>query len=153
MDGRREIRLAGFDEVMPEVMALLEGCETVGNWSLAQILNHLAGSMRMSVDGIDLRAPWIVRKLVAPLVLRQVFRTGAIRPGIKLTEPFLPRPGLDARAEAEALREALAYYEKATGPRADHPFFGRLSRADWDRLHLIHIAHHLGFARPAVAVG
>lgn len=153
MAGRRELQLASFDKVMPEVAVLLDGHETVGNWSLAQILNHLAGAMRMSVDGIAFRAPWILRKTLAPFVLRNVFKTGRLRDGIKLPEAALPRPGLDARAEAEALCAALAYYAAATGPMADHPFFGRMSRADWDRLHLIHIAHHLSFARPAVLAG
>ena len=87
---------------------------------------------------------------MGPHVLRKILRTGQIPEGIKLPESVLPRPGLDARAEAEGLRAALAYYAAATGPRADHPFFGRMSRSDWDRLHLIHTAHHLSFARPAV---
>ena len=153
MAGRRDLRLASFNEVMPEVAGLLDGHETVGNWTLGQILNHLAGALRMSVDGIDFRAPWILRKTVAPFARRHVFKTGRIRDGIKLPEAALPRPGLDARAEAEGLREALEYYAAATGPMADHPFFGPMSRADWDRLHLIHIAHHLSFARRAVPVG
>jgi len=153
MAGRRDLQLASFDEVMPEVAGLLDGHETVGNWSLGQILNHLAMTLRMSVDGTTLRAPWILRKTVAPFVLRNVFKTGRLREGIKLPESVLPRPGLDARAEAEGLRAALDYYAAAAGPMADHPFFGRMSRADWDRLHLIHIAHHLSFARPAVLAG
>ena len=44
--------------------------------------------------------------------------------GLKLPEVVLPKPGLDARAEAEALRAALRLFAAHTGPMADHPFFG-----------------------------
>jgi hypothetical protein len=69
--------------------------------------------------------------------------------GVKLPKEFLPRPGLDARAEAEALRAALRLYAAHAGPVAEHPFFGRISRDEWTRLHCIHWAHHLSFVHPA----
>jgi Protein of unknown function (DUF1569) len=68
--------------------------------------------------------------------------------GIKVPEAFLPKPGLDARAEADALRAALRFYAAHTGPLAEHPFFGRISRDEWTRLHCIHCAHHLSFVHP-----
>ena len=71
-----------------------------------------------------------------------------MKEGIKLPEKFLPRPGLDARAEAEALRGALNVYSAHAGPLADHPMFGPLSRDEWTRLHCIHCAHHLSFVQP-----
>jgi hypothetical protein len=88
------------------------------------------------------------RVVLGPIVKRQLFKTGRMRTGVKLPERFLPKPGLDARAEAEALRAALRLFAAHSGPLATHPFFGTLSRAEWDRLHCIHCAHHLSFAVP-----
>ena len=31
---------------------------------------------------------------------------------------------------------------------AMHPFFGAMTRPQWDHLHRIHCAHHLSFAVP-----
>jgi hypothetical protein len=85
---------------------------------------------------------------MGPFVKRQLFKTGQMREKIQLPEKFLPKPGLDARAEAEALRGALQMYSTHSGPLADHPMFGPLNRDEWTRLHCIHTAHHLSFVLP-----
>lgn len=142
----------GLNDVMPDVDRLLEGHETVGNWTLAQICNHLTNAIQLSVDGMPFKFPWMMRVAVAPLVKGPLFRTGKMREGVKLPAAALPKPGLDARAEAEALRAALNYYAGVTEPLASHPLFGKLSRGEWDRFHCIHCAHHLSFARPTLVV-
>lgn len=145
---RRALGFTSLDEVMPEVDRLLQGHRTVGKWSLGQICNHLTGSLVYSVEGFPVQLPWLIRKTLGPIFKRKVFQTGRMREGIKLPDHILPRPGLDARAEAEALRGALLAYSRHTGPLAPHPMFGPLSRDEWTRLHCIHCAHHLSFALP-----
>jgi hypothetical protein len=149
MSARRPLGFGSLSEVMPEVDRLLEGHRTVGNWSLGQICNHLAGALIYSVEGYPVKVPWLIRKTLGRRFKREFFRTEQMREGIKLPENFVPRPGLDARAEAEALRAALTMYSAHTGPMADHPMFGPLSRAEWTRLHCVHSAHHLSFALPS----
>jgi hypothetical protein len=152
MDNRRELTFATLDEVMPEVERLLGGHTTVGNWTLGQMCNHLALGIRMSVDGHQgPGAPWLLRKTLAPIILWQIFRSGKMRPGFQAPEAFLPKSGLDDRTEAEALRAVLAEFAARQEPMADHPFFGRMTRAQLTRLHLIHCAHHLSFAQPAAS--
>jgi hypothetical protein len=146
---RRPLAFSTLDEVMPEVDRLLLGHTTIGNWSLGQICNHLAGSFIFSVEGFNARVPWLIRKTLGPIIKRQVLTTGQMREGIKLPEKFLPKSNLDARAEAEALRGALRAYAAHSGPLADHPMFGPMSRAEWTLLHCIHSAHHLSFVRPS----
>lgn len=148
MDGRRALSFADLGEVMPEVDRLMFGYRSVGTWTLGQACNHLADTLRCSLEGFGDAAPWLVRKLIGPIVKRQVFRTGKMRAGIKVPERYLPAPGLDDRAEVEALRASLRLYSESNGPFAQHPFFGELTRDDWHRLHCIHAAHHLGFLLP-----
>jgi hypothetical protein len=149
MPDRRTLTFARLDEIMPEVDRLLAGHTTVGNWSLGQISNHLSISIRTSVEGSLSRAPWIIRATIGPLIKRRILATGKIKEGIKTLEAFIPKPGLDARAEAEALRATIAYYLAHPDPRAIHPFFGAMRPEEWDRMHCIHAAHHLRFAIPA----
>jgi hypothetical protein len=148
MAERRSLKFSSLAEVMPDVDCLLQGHRTGGNWSLGQVCNHLSDSLILSVEGFGVKAPWLIRKTLGPIVKRQLFKTGQMREGIKIPEKFLPKPGLDARAEAEALRAALQRYSAHTGPMADHPMFGPLSRDEWTRLHCIHCAHHLSFVHP-----
>jgi hypothetical protein len=148
MAQRRALTFDRLDQVMPELDRLLEGHRTAGRWSLVLICNHLLTAVQGSVTGFPVSAPWLVRTTIAPFVKRKIVRTCRMAEGVKLPEAYLPRAGLDARAEAEDLRAALHLYAAHTGPLAEHPFFGRLSRDEWTRLHCIHCAHHLSFVHP-----
>ena len=149
MPERRTVEFARLDEVMPEVNRLLAGCTTVGNWSLGQICKHLNAAIRSSVEGYGANAPWLIRATLGRVFKRKILRTGRIAEGIKTSPTLIPTPGLDDRAEAEALRAAIAYYLAHSEKRALHPFFGRMTAAEYDRLHCVHCAHHLSFALPA----
>lgn len=145
---RRELSFNSLDEVMTEVDRLLLGHQTVGNWSLGQICNHLTDAITGTMDGFPMKAPWIVRKTIGPFLCQRIIKKGKFPNGIKVPEHLAPKPGLDARAEAEALRAAIRLFASHPGPMADHPLGGPINRKDWDRFHCIHCAHHLGFAIP-----
>ena len=54
-------------------------------------------------------------------------------------------------AGGAGLRAAIAYYKASPGPVIPHHIFGPLTKAEWDQLQLIHLAHHLSFAVPTAA--
>ncbi len=144
--GRRALSYAGFEAIMPDVERLLEGHRTVGAWSLAQICRHLATVLRRVVD-LPASTPsdpsnW------APEKKEMVFESGVLPEGLPGPPEIMPGDVLDARAEAEALRQAIAHYRASAGPVIPHRIFGPLTKAEWDRLQLIHTAHHLSFALP-----
>jgi hypothetical protein len=144
LTGRRELTFASLDDVMPEVERLLDGHETVGRWSLGQILHHLTQTLRLTVEAVpDPAAP-----PVPEVIRRRFFRMGRFPDGVECSPILVPGPNLDAPAEAEALREALARFAASNGPFPTHPRLGTLTKDEWDLLHRIHCAHHLGFARP-----
>jgi Protein of unknown function (DUF1569) len=151
--GRRSLSFASLDQVMPDVDRLLLGHTTLGKWSLGQVCNHLVINLTDSVQGYSFKAPWILRKMIAPIIFRKIVKEGAMREGVKVPAAILPKPDVDARAEAEALRAALRLFSAHTGPWPEHPFFGRLTTEQWRRLHCIHCAHHLSFVVPAAASG
>jgi hypothetical protein len=145
--GRRTLRFESLDEVMPEVERLLKGHTTVGSWSLPQICRHLAGAMRRVVD-LPASTPVDLSKRVPDEVKRQVFEAGVLPEGLPGPPEVIPGETLSAREEAEGLRAAIAHYRASSGPVTPHRFFGPLSKAEWDRLQLVHFAHHLSFAIP-----
>jgi hypothetical protein len=145
---QRTLTFDSLDQIMPEVERLLDNHTTVGNWSLGQTCNHLTRSITLTLEGSPERAPWLVRKTIGPLILRRILTTGRFPAWIALPKKYVPKPGVDARAEAEALRAALRRLAAHSGPVADHPFAGPIPRAAWERFHCIHCAHHLSFALP-----
>jgi hypothetical protein len=154
MRARRELSFDRLDQVMPEVERLLEGHVATGRWDLAQICQHLAKALRSVIDPDDLELPpWILRVLIGPLIFRRVLKTGRMVNGVRAPKAMVPDSGLDARAEAEALREAIRYFEERLPESMDHPFFGRATAAEIRRLHCIHCAHHLSFVHPAPQPG
>lgn len=144
---RRPLHFTSLDEVMPDVERLLIGHTTVGRWSLAQICSHLAMAVNYSVDGYPGLGPWVLRRTIGPWAVRRTFRTGRVPQGLPLPRKYHPQPGSEARTEAEALRAALARFTAHIGPPVEHPFGGRLTRADWHRFHAVHCAHHLSFTQ------
>jgi hypothetical protein len=145
--GRRTLRYEGFDQVMPDVERLLQGHTTIGKWSLAQICRHLATATRRVVN-LPASTPVDPSLRVSEDVKRQVFETGVLPEGLPGPPEIMPPDSLDEREEAEGLRAAIAYYRDSPGPGAPHRFFGALTKEEWDRLVLIHLAHHLSFAVP-----
>ncbi|GAC1472300.1 MAG: DUF1569 domain-containing protein [Isosphaeraceae bacterium] len=145
---RRTLSFGSLDEVMPDVDRLLPVYRGLGNWSLGQVCNHLAATFRGSIEGFPVKAPWIARQTVAQLALKRMLKSGRMPEGVKIPEELGPRPGLDDRAEAEALRATIRLFAAHTGPVADHPFFGPIGRDVWEAIHRIHCAHHLGFIVP-----
>jgi hypothetical protein len=145
--GRRTLQYQSLDEVMPEVERLLAGHTTVGNWSLAQICRHLATVMRRVVD-LPASTPHDPSKWVGEDQKRQILESGMLPENLPAPPQVVPAETLGEREEAEGLRQAIAYYKASAGPVIPHRLFGPLSKDEWDRLQLIHVAHHLSFAVP-----
>jgi Protein of unknown function (DUF1569) len=145
--GRRNLRYNSLDEVMPDVERLIAGHATVGHWSVGQICRHLASGLRYSVD---LPAPTErdLSKFASDEQKRAFFESGVIEEGRPMPRGIKIPDALDDRQEADNLRDAIAYYASSPGPVVDHPRLGPLSRAEWDRFHCLHFAHHLSFAVP-----
>ena len=145
--GRRGVSFNTFDEIMPDVDRLLDGHSTVGNWSLAQICRHLAIVLRRVVD-LPASTPQDPSQWVGEVQKRQVLESGQVPEGMPGPQEVIPSDTLSEREEAEELRQAIAHYRASPGPVIAHRRFGPLTRDEWDRIQLIHIAHHLSFAVP-----
>jgi hypothetical protein len=149
--GRRTVHFQTIDDVMPDVEQLLHGHTTVGTWSLAQICNHLATVTRRVID-LPADTTHDPALLAPPGVKEQVLQSGQLPEQIPSPPTVQPPAGLDPHEEANRLRQAIAHYNASpTGPLAPHRVFGRLTKEEWDRLMLIHCAHHLSFAVPSNA--
>ena len=148
---RREVRYASFEEVLADAQKLTSGnAQTVGNWSLGQILQHLAKTMDASIDGTEMKVPWIMRTFFKMILNKDKMMREPLKPGFKIPKGGLAQFSPDANVTAE---EGLAQLNSAVerfiqdSKRSEHPAFGHLTREEWDLLNLRHAEMHLSFAK------
>jgi hypothetical protein len=147
MPERRMLDFASMDEIMPDVARLLEGHSTIGQWTLAQILHHLATSIRLTSLGRAGSTPGHGSEAFR----QRFFHSRRIPEGLAASPRLIPPADADVHVQTEALQEAIALFTSAAGPFPGHPLLGALSKEEWSQFHCIHCAHHLGFAAPLPA--
>lgn len=141
-------RVAGFPDVATLRAALEEWRlapppSPAGQFPVAQMLEHCAQSVTMSIDGYpELRAAWF-RHTLGPLAFRAFDRMGRMRH--RLAEPIAGAPPLlatDVRAAIGLLEAAFDRFMAWNGPLAPHFAYGQLDHAQYLRAHLMHVANH-----------
>ncbi|MEX0676431.1 MAG: DUF1569 domain-containing protein [Pirellulales bacterium] len=145
--GRRELHFESYRELLDDVRSLAaRPRRQLGNWTLGQICQHLAGAIDMAVDGPSFKPPFFLR-LIGPLLKKRFLKR--FPPGYKVPPgagSLIPGTDEDAVGVA-ALEKAVARLE-ATPERKPHVLFGRLSREEWDQFEFRHAEMHLSFIVP-----
>jgi hypothetical protein len=126
-----------------------------GKWSPAQIADHVAVSYEIAARALagDSKigsAPRFLRPIVRAVGFTRILRNGAFPERMKGPPVFAPstgHPSYDASAarveKAVAGLESRARDMARTGTHSfDHPFFGRVSVADYIRFSELHARHH-----------
>jgi hypothetical protein len=148
--GRRTLRFETFEQVLVEAERVIsQPHRSLGNWTAAEIVDHLGRSIDESFAGSAPPAPWFARKLIAPLLKRSMLSKG-LPAGFKLPkgmEKFQPRSNVTAAAALDGLRRALERLSH-DAPTKPHAFFGKLTPEHWRALHLRHAELHLSFLVP-----
>jgi hypothetical protein len=144
---RRELRFENESEILAEAERLAEGSpQVLGNWSAGQIFKHLAIVMDGSIDGLNFKAPWIIR-LIVPLFKKPLL-TSTMRPGFRLPkrakEVLIPRDLISTQEGIQALRDAVRRLN-STIERKPSPVLGPMTREEWTQLHCRHAELHLSF--------
>jgi hypothetical protein len=143
---RRHVRYSSLDEIVADAeRAVRENAATTGNWTLGQILEHLALAQESMIDGFGFTTPWPVRT-VGRVFFKNRLLTKGMTPGFKLPAKGARLiPGETDAAEAfEHLRKS-ADRLKAEQKRSAHPFLGPLTVDEAARLCLRHAELHMSF--------
>ena len=152
--GRRQVRYENYDELLADAESLVANESTVnriGNWSIGQVLQHLAKSLNVSIDGSSLRAPLPLR-IILTLFMKKKLIYQAMPSGFAIpksgTATFSPDDHVTAGAALEELRKAIARV-KSDKTRANHGIFGTLSTDEWDNFSRRHAELHMSFLVPS----
>lgn len=146
VQGRRQVQYASYADLLADAEHLA-GCKvkTLGNWSLGQILKHVAQATDSSIDGSGFVLPAPVR-WVFTLLMKRKFLTQPLPAGFKAPKQYQPQ---DTSVEEglALLRNAIARQE-AEQQRVMHPAFGMISKDEWTLFNLRHAEMHMSFVAP-----
>jgi hypothetical protein len=148
--GRRMVRYANFDEFLADAEVAAGGpVRQLGNWTVAEIFDHLARSMNVSVEGTDEQFPWALRIALRPLRKRII--ANPMKPGYRVPENVAillrPESHIGLRESLWKLRSAASRFESAVS-FPPHPAFGLLTRDEYRSLALRHAELHMSFVQP-----
>ena len=149
---RLDLRFADLSDAKADVRALREqGYELTGNWSLAQILDHLNKALAMTFDGADFGPPAVVRPIIRMIMMPMVRRGAPIKMRAKAPGPVKPK-SVDQLDEDECAQRFYELADRLLAADAQfvhpHPMMGKLNRQQWLDMQTWHCAHHLSFAVP-----
>jgi hypothetical protein len=152
---RRAVRLRTIDDLVAEVervttAAIAGRVRPLGNWSAAQVFNHLGKLMELSFDGFSWRyrrgPQWLTRPLrflAWPWLIRLAFRPGFQNPP---EAAALEPPALVPLAEAAAeLRRQIERIRRGEQMTQESAVEGPYSHEQWLYIHLRHAELHLSF--------
>lgn len=142
-------RLDGFTswkQAQQAVLDLLFVPKVVqGNaWNLPQVLQHLAQSIEFSMQGFPaLKGAWFRSTLGSAAFA--VFNARGVM-SHDLAEPIPGAPVLDAsqslRVSVQRLLDAMEAFAGFNGTLRPHFAYGELTKPQYERAHLMHLANH-----------
>jgi hypothetical protein len=146
---RRRLDFHSFEEILNDVEHLHRvGYKRLGKWDLSQILDHLGEGARTAVKGSNRKGPWILRKVIGPLLISYTRKTRRMKANIKVPKWWLPGPAHDESKAIEKFRSDLKSFEYFKGSTHGHPLLGAMDKAAWNDIIQIHSSHHLSFLIP-----
>jgi len=142
------IAMADFSD-LPRAMRTLERLRTTplrtrSGWDLAQVLHHSAQSIEYSLDGFPQLKPAWFRASVGSMAFAVFSARGKMSHGLEEPIPGAPAiaSGQPLDAAVEHLMSALGRFERHGLALAPHFAYGALSKPEYTRAHLMHLANH-----------
>lgn len=118
--------------------------KATGAWPMSAVLDHLAQSIEMSIDGFPQSKGAVFQATAGNAAFAFFKWRGRMSHG--LAEPIPGAPALAAGADwkpgAARLRRAITRFNGYNGPLKPHFAYGSLGKSDFALAHAFHIANH-----------
>jgi len=118
--------------------------KALGAWSLSAVLEHLAQSVEMSMDGYPVQNSRLFQSTAGSAAFAFFRWRGKMTHD--LAEPIPGAPALaaapDWRPGARRLRDAIDRFKGYNGELKPHFAYGPLSKSEYALAHAMHIANH-----------
>jgi hypothetical protein len=135
---------------LQEIPRWLDGLERAGQvratgaWPLSAVLDHLAQSIEMSLDGYPAPRSALFQKTAGNAAFALFKMRGRMSHGLAEPVPGAPAlaAGADWRPTARRLRSAVDRFDAHTGNLQPHFAYGPLAKGDYALAHAFHVANH-----------
>ncbi|HEY2881434.1 MAG TPA: DUF1569 domain-containing protein [Pirellulales bacterium] len=148
--GRRKLHFNTLAEIQADAERLAAiNVRQLGNWPLGYALSHIAGAMRISLDGANFRVPFYIR-LIVPLFKKKMLRDpmpAGFQLPKKASKQLIPDRQVSIEEGLNDLRATIDRLNREP-QRHPSPVFGPMTREEWDQLHCRHSELHLSFFVP-----
>ena len=114
-------------------------------WPLARAVAHAARGIEYSLTGYPVAKPAWFRATVGRIALGKFLRQGYMRHDLAAVIPGEPDAGeMSLDAAIGRLESAIMRFHAHSGELAPHFAYGPVGRGDYERIHAMHLADHLG---------
>ena len=146
---RRSIQYESYEELLADAEQLAGGkVRTTGNWSYPQILHHLAKSMDASIDGVQMKLPWLLKKFFLMMMKKEKMLLAPMQSGFQIPKQgrsqFYPDPEISTEDAMARFRAAIERCKSETD-RAPHLLYGELTIEESDMFNYRHAELHMSF--------
>ena len=151
---RRNLSFTTMAEILGDIEMLdafvNEGrtISATGNWTPAQIIEHVVYFVDGSIDGFDFKAPFVIR--IFGKIMRSRILNKSMSPGIKLPPKMkmvLPSPKTTWPDAVTHARKAILRVEAGKQMTQPSPLLGKMSHNDWVKLQCRHAEMHFSFIK------
>jgi len=152
---RRRLTLPNLDAVLADIENLRsKGYDRVGNWNLAQVCGHMAEWIRFPMDGFPKAGCamgavlGLMRMTIGAHLRKKILRTGKLPANGPTLKETVPPSDLDEATAVQRLTAEIERFKPYTGDLHPSPLLGRMDKQTWERIQVVHCAHHLSFLIP-----
>jgi Protein of unknown function (DUF1569) len=116
-----------------------------GKMTVDQMLSHCQAPIDVAFGTLPLRSNWFM-KLIGKLFKNKILNSNEFKKDSPTAPDFIRKGSYDfetTKAELIAKFSKFAELGHQSITSKKHPFFGEMSYEEWDKLHAMHLDHHL----------
>lgn len=152
IEDRRSLKFSSMQEILDDIEYLDSGDppRSTGNWTPAQIVEHVTIVIKCSIDGFPGQKVSLPMRIIGRLMRKRAL-ANPFPAGIKFPKHFEylePRRSRSWDEAVDGLRDA---YTRLDTHQMKHrsPILGKLTHDQWVQLHCRHAELHFSFLHPA----
>lgn len=116
-----------------------------GKMSVGQMLSHCQAPIDLAFGDIQMRSNFILR-LMGKIFKNKILNSNEFKKNSPTAPDFIRKDYYDFETtKADLIRKFSKFAELGHNAIKSnkHPFFGEMSYEEWDKLHTMHLDHHL----------
>lgn len=119
----------------------------LGDWTPAQIIDHVRRLIRVSHSGARFKVPLPIR-VMARLMKSRVL-SSPMKPGLQTVPDLEPPAEISLDDAVAAFREEIRVARQPGAMSRPSPLLGPMTHEQWEQVHCRHAEHHFGFIVPS----